>query len=146
MNAVNTDKLIGTPFEGLLLGDDLDPYQFICDAQYQTTTIDTFPIKIFAAMFPAFWEQDIKDGIDIANEGMGFTAYEWTDVWSDDVRVIYRVTNLTGFSGYTNSLFQYFNGHNISENIAMDWVIRLGSDGKYIVAHELGHASGINGH
>lgn len=142
-NAVNTEKLIGTPFEGLTYGDDLDPLMFLCDEQYRTETITEFPIKIFAALFPAFWEEDIQEGIAIANEAIGFEAYEWTDEWNDTVGIIYRVTNLEDYSGYTDFLYEYFNGKSISENLAADWTIRLQVDGEYLVAHELGHATGL---
>lgn len=143
MNTINTEKLIETPFEGLTFENDVDPYMFICDSQYRTETIDAFPIKIFAAMFPAFMEEDIELGIQMVNEAIGFTAYELTDIWSDDVRVIYRSSNLAGATGQATVLRISFNNHEYSENEGTDWAIQLQADGEFLAAHELGHATGL---
>lgn len=62
-NAVNTEKLIGTPFEGLTTGDDFDWDFFLC-GDYRTETIDEIPIKIFAAFFTEDEEAIIQEGLD----------------------------------------------------------------------------------
>lgn len=144
---INTQKLVGTPFEGLEIGDDFTGYEFIC-GQYKTETIDTFPIYIFAAFFTDSEEEIIQEGIDIANEAIGFTAYELTDTWSDDVRIIYKVRDVEGGKGEINSSDNYYNGNIYSELIASDWIMRIENYpfSKWLVAHELGHATGISSH
>ncbi len=162
-NTVNTDKLIDTPFEGLTEGDTLDLDLFLC-GKYRTNTIDTSfpttPIKIFAAFFTADEEALIQEGVTLANTGMGFTAYELTDTWSDDIRTIYKVSDLdtvlnsntNGVSGATSSIYVTFDGKSFSELEASDWAIAIdageaNSTGLlYTIAHELGHASGIRSH
>lgn len=162
---VNIDKLIGTPFESLVAdagtlegsnlvyGDSFADNYFVC-GQYKTDTIDTFPIKIFAALF---WDADddaIQEGIALANDAIGFTAYEYTETWSDDVRVIYAVSENSigaGAGAETRPVYHSFNGTNYSEVITPDWAIIIEKSGrgfidKYEVAHELGHATGIQNH
>lgn len=148
--AVNIEKLIGTPFEDLLFGDSIDPATFIC-GQYRTEAIGSFPIPIFAALFPYDLELIIQEGIQMANEGMGFAAYEYTETWSDNVRVIYLVEEIDATIGepigMIEPLFQTFNEKQYSEKIATDWAIQISYlPEAYIIAHELGHASGISGH
>ena len=41
-DTVNTEKLIGTPFEGMTRGDDLQWGTFLC-GQYRTETVDSLP-------------------------------------------------------------------------------------------------------
>lgn len=144
---INIEKLVGTPFEGLTTGDDFPYYFFICD-QYRTESIDSFPIPIFLAFFTEEQEAAISEGIEIANQSIGFTAYELSNVWIEDIRVIYRVANLDDASGQTRYFSQYFNSRIRSEAVPMDWTIVLTSTGinKWVVAHELGHATGISGH
>ena len=69
-NTVNTEKLIGSPFEGKTTGDDFAWGFFLCNP-YRTTPIDTFPIKIFAAFFTSNEEASIQEGINIANMHLG---------------------------------------------------------------------------
>jgi hypothetical protein len=146
---LNTEKLISTPFEGLTIGDDLSPYLFSC-GRYRTDTITSFPIPIFTALFTETEEIYIKRGIDAANEAIGFTAYEFTDTWSDDVRVIYKVDvpYNPSASALTLGIDRFFNNFSYSENQSTDWTIQLAQTGinKWVVAHELGHASGIVNH
>jgi hypothetical protein len=148
--AVNTEKLVGTPFEGLTTGDSIDPMTLLC-GQYRTETINSFPIPIFAALFNYGQELSVQEGIEMANEGMGFTAYEYTETWRDDARVIYAVNEIDATTGdavgMIEPLFQTFNGKQYAEKIATDWAIRITFlPAAYIIAHELGHASGIYGH
>jgi len=151
---VNTEKLIGTPFEGLSTGDDFAWSFFLCN-QYQTVFIDEFPIKIFVAFFTKAEEGLIQEGIDVANEAMGFVAYELTNEWNDRLRVIYKVSEIVrenGFDpnarGYTISEIYQFNNFITARKQNADWAIELIFSGirKWTVAHELGHASGIGSH
>ncbi len=156
-NSVNTTKLINTPFEGLTTGDDFNTDLFMC-GKYRTETIDSFPIKIFAAFFTTSEEAIIQDGIVVANAGVGFEAYQLTDTWADDVRVIYKMDLIVspstgqdnGAAGFTNSIIFNYNGKFAAEIEAPDWIIELETSpyplDKWIVAHELGHASGIQSH
>lgn len=143
----NTTKLIGTPFEGLETGDEFPYYYFICD-QFKTETIDSLPIYIFAAFFTEEEESIIQDGVNIANEAIGFMAYELTNTWSDDVRVIYKVNTIDGAVGKARTAYYYFNGNVESESFVPDWQILIEAAyvSKWVVAHELGHAMGIRGH
>lgn len=150
---VNTEKLVGTPFKGLTYGDDFNETFFLCD-QYRTETIDAFPIQIFAAMFWRADEEYIQEGIDVANEAVGFQAYELTDTWSDDIRVMYAVSEGSlgeGVGGQAYAVYLSFNGTQYAEVQAPDWAIALEKDtGAFIspktVAHELGHATAIQNH
>lgn len=152
---VNTEKLVGTPFEGMETGDDLPWSTFFCGS-YRTETVDRFPIEIFAAFFTADQEAVIQEGIDIANTAMGIEGYALTDVWRDDLRVIYKVMEIIDedqgdFSeagGITPSLTYDFNGKIWAEAIPADWIIevRTAPLSKWLIAHELGHASGIEPH
>lgn len=147
--SINTEKLIGTPFEGLTSGDNFPYYNFICD-QYRTDSIDSFPIPIFLAFFTAEQEEIITNGVEIANQAIGFTAYEVTDTWSDLYRVIYKVDDIgiDEVIGHTKGYYRYFNGKIEAEKISPDWAIELVSSGinQWVVAHELGHATGIRSH
>ena len=150
---IDSAILEGTPFEGKELGNDLSLSFFLCD-QYRTETIDSFPIKVFPAYFTATEEQVVQDAIDIANEGIGFTAYELTDEWDDTNRVIYKVKTLVDIEGIVGSnvvgnarvLMYYFNDHTFSERIVPDWVILIDNlwVDKRVIAHELGHATGLS--
>lgn len=146
---INTQKLIGTPFEGLTLGDSLNPETFLC-GQYRTSTIDSFPVLIFVAFGADITEAIVQEGIDIANEAVGFEAYAMTDTWSDDVRVIYFVDSVgngdvDALAG-TYALDQIFDGLIYSRRQSTDWAIQVEYPDKWIIAHELGHASGIQEH
>lgn len=150
---VNTEKLIGTPFEGMETGDDFSWELFQC-LQYQTNSIDEIPIKIFTAFFTDNEEQVISEGVNIANEAVGYTLYELTDAWNDTYRVIYYVQKIedNGFepsaTGKTLSLEASMEGYTYASTQAVDWTVELESNGidKWTVAHELGHASGITAH
>lgn len=155
---VNFDKLVGTPFEGKEVGTAGDigyPKMFLC-GKYATASITEFPIKIFTAFFTAADEKLIAEGVEIANTAIGFKAYELTDTWSDDVRVIYKVTSgyiLTFHpngqpNGVTFGLWADFNGSRLSAIVEADWaiIITYVIDLELVVAHELGHAAGILEH
>lgn len=145
---VNTNKLIATPFENLTTGDSIDPLTLLC-GKYRTEAINSFPIPVFAALFTAIQEEVIQEAINIANDSIGFTAYKYTDTWTDDVRVIYKVENLSDIGspiGHAKVLAQTLNNKQYSERLITDWAIRITFVEDFIIAHELGHAAGIPGH
>lgn len=154
--SINSEKLKGTPFEGLEEGDELAWYFFSCGS-YQTLTIDTYPIQIFAAFFTPSQEEIIQEGIDIANQSMGLTYFELTEDWNDADAIIYKVSAIEDINfdlsfpealGKVIGLQSHFNNHRYSEVTSPDWVMELTPIGinKWIVAHELGHAAGIVNH
>lgn len=155
-DSINTEKLIGTPFEGLTTGDEFDWEYFLRCGNYRTETIDEIPINIFVAFFTEDEEAIIQEGIDIANTAMGDTFYVLTDEWSNDVRVMYKVENIIneetgidyGSAGHGNLVESRFNDKTYAETEIPDWQIELTNSGvnKWVVAHELGHATGITGH
>lgn len=145
---MDTEKLVGTPFEGLTAGDSLERTLFIC-GQYRTESIDSFPIRVFAAFFYDYEEEIIQEAIDFTNEALGFEAYEMTDEWSNDVRVIYQMEDLDA-NGDNTGIVMGFNGTQYAEVQIPDWAVRI-NEGRsllpmYVVAHELGHANGIQNH
>lgn len=152
-DTINTEKLIGTPLEGLTRSDDVDGKLFLCGG-YRTETVDSFPIKIFTAFFYKYDEETIQEAVDFVNEIIGFEAYQITEEWSDDVRLIYASDSWgleEGAGGSTFSLYMSFNGKRYAEVVAADWAIVLDERysvpvHKYTVAHELGHATGIRNH
>lgn len=144
-NYINTEKLVGTPFEGLTLGDSFPDNFFLC-REYRTEKIEFFPIKIFTAFLTQRKEEWVEEGIGLANSAMGFTAYELTNEWSNDNRVIYEVGSADDAAGRTYAFYMTFNGKIEAEKQAPDWAIVLDDAGPVTVAHELGHASGIRSH
>lgn len=152
-NVVNLEKLVGTPFEGMITGDDIPFYTFQCN-QYKTEIISEFPIKVFTAFFTLREEEQINEAIEITNEAIGFTAYQLTEIWADDVRVIYKVAKIADEDreldavGFTMSNQYTFNGKSFAELQASDWSIEVNTAqmGGFTIAHELGHASGISTH
>lgn len=147
---LNSERLIGTPFEGMAIGagDSLDPEMFLC-AQYRTNTIDSFPTQIFVALGSDIEDAIVQEGIDIANDAIGFTAYEMTNAWSDDVRVIYFVDEVDGTANAVGKTYANdftFDGFVYAKKQSTDWVIVTSVVNKWVIAHELGHATGIEGH
>lgn len=154
-DTVDTEKLKNTPFEGLTRGDDFD-WEFFRCGNYRTETVDELPIKIFAAFFTEGEEEEIQAGIDVANTAMGPTEeggvfYELTDEWSYDVRAIYKVGKIadegTGLDlsadAITLGVSYGFNGRTYAETVVSDWAIELRNWNRWVVAHELGHATGL---
>lgn len=141
------EKLIGTPFEGLSIGDTIPVWEFVCD-EFFTTEIVEFPIPIYAAFFTVSEEEMIRDGIDIANKAMGEKVFELTDTWDDNLRMIYKIDEFKNDSiaaGMTLSIYYTYNNKNFAETVVWDFMIRLADVGvnPWVVAHELGHAMGM---
>ena len=155
---VNTEKLAGTPFEGMTTGDDLGWSDFR-QGDYLTFRVDSTPIPIFLAYFTDLQEAEIELGVDITNEAVGYDVYEVIDTWQDDARVIYMVNAIGDeASGFGEEFFTEnpavalastirFNSTTFSEVVVTDWIVELrDSDGidRWTVAHELGHAMGLD--
>jgi hypothetical protein len=158
-----TEKLVGTPFEGLITGDDIDWCYFVQD-DYLTLTIDEFPITVFLAFFTENEEKKVIDGVGLANEAIGFEALEVIEEWQDNARVIYKVTEIYdeyfydkwGYekgmfidengAGIINSIKYKYNDKSYAETVVPDWSIEITEDRIYdfVVAHELGHAFGLD--
>lgn len=158
-----TDKLIGTPFEGMAIGDDVPWCQFL-EAQYLTTTISEadLPIPIFLAFFTASEEEIVKHGVEVTNTAIGFNLYQVVDKWCDECRLILKVNIIKDQraeelgipeSFYTDAIGftvnYYYSFENLfSSTVVTDWAIEIKASqikdyGWSTVAHELGHATGI---
>lgn len=154
---VNTAKLAGTPFEGATKGDAIG-WDDLRSGSYLTYKIDSTPIPVFLAYFSASEETEIKEGVVMANNSVGFEVFSVTDAWDNSARVIYKVDAIgDAESGFGEEFFTenpavtltsrlLFNGKNYAETVVADWLVELRDDGvdRWIVAHELGHAMGID--
>jgi len=158
-SSVEPDAL---PFEGLENGDDFSWGYFIRNA-YKTQTVTSLPQPIYLAYFNEDEEEIILEGIEIANQAVGFEVFEVVSTWTNKTRVIYKVTqvdfegqdkttgevqNFDRVVGYTYSRNVYRDGLFESGRIVTDWAMELkeGRVSKWVVAHELGHALGIQKH
>ena len=146
----NKNKLIGTPFERHDANNWIDPEYFLC-VRYGTYHYDRrVPIKVFLVYFTREEEQLIKEGIAMANEAIGFELFAVTDKFTDDVRVIFKLNKLglpeDDLYGQTFRRIYGFDGYQYSHVIVTDWAIALKVVSSFVVAHELGHAMGIQGH
>ena len=149
-----------SPFDGVDLGDDFGWGKFIRD-EYQTASVTELPIPVYLAFFTPDEEDEIRAGIDFANETMGMQVFEVTDTWDPHDRVIYQVhtiafddshdagtDNFDNVIGYTYSRNIYIDGKYEAGRVVTDWAmeIREGHVSRWVVAHELGHAMGIQKH
>ncbi len=148
-----------SPFEGLSTGDDFTWGEFI-NSPYSTTAVTTLPIPIYLVFFTDAEKQAVLDGIDMANLAVGFDVFEVVDEWQADARTIYKVDDIdfddpefvpstTGsIIGYTYHGNVYIDGKYDAGRIVVDWSMELksGNISKWVVAHELGHAMGIQSH
>lgn len=149
----------GTPFDGLTRGDGFGWGQFIRN-QYKTTRINELPINIYCAFFSDAEKKEIYAGIDLANEAVGFEVFRPIETYSDKVRVIYKVdkiefedehqdASLKAAVGYTFALSVYpWSDKEESGRVVVDWAmeIKSGFANRWVIAHELGHAMGIQKH
>lgn len=151
---INTGKLIGTPFEGLTIGDDFDECTLLYN-EFRTESMDELPIKVFTAFFTKKEEQEILAGIAIANNAVGYNLFELTDDWEDSHRVIYKVS-LIDFPLYNADPIGIIFGiglktdeNKYSSHQYSDWFIQIEQSSdheatfKWTTAHELGHAAGL---
>lgn len=150
-----------TPFYGLYAGDDFFWGEFI-RPPYRTTTVEAFPIPIYLAFFDDLEKGEILKGIEIANKAVGYDIFEVSDTWDDNHRLIYKVDaiyfapeettetidNYGLVIGYTYSRNIYMDDKYEAGRVTTDWAMELRSDqvSRWVVAHELGHAMGIQKH
>ncbi len=147
------------PFEDHDLGDNFAWGAFIRGA-FQTTTVKSLPMPVYLVYFNEEEEKIIEEGIEMANDAIGFDVFEIVDEWSSTVRVIYKVSKVefpgskeagtlsNRVVGYTYCRNVYRNGLYDAGRVVTDWAMELkaGSITKWVVAHELGHAMGIQKH
>ena len=140
-------------------GDDY-PWGFFIRGAYQTTSVTQLPIRVYAAFFTPDEEDIVQEAIDIANEAVGYPVFQLSDEWTSTDRVIYKVNtisfaseetdgqDLTNVVGYTFSRNVYINGLKESGRIVTDWAMEIKAThvNKWVIAHELGHAMGIQKH
>lgn len=150
-----------SPFEGLINGDNFEWGEFIHDG-YQTTEVNSLPIPVYLACFDEDEKEEVLAGIAMANGYIGFQVFYVTTTWSDNVRPIYRVSEIyfdedsedLGISennnivGYTYSRNVYVNGNYDAGRVVTDFAMEVkeGHVDAWVVAHELGHAIGIQQH
>lgn len=154
--SVDTAKLAGTPFEGASTGDAIG-WAALRTGQYLTYSVDSVPIPVFLAYFTSDEEAAIEEGIALANSSVGFEVFRVTDAWTDTARAIYKVESIYDVDyGFGEDSFEEnpaiaiasilsFDDKLYAARVICDWQIELRSDGvdKWVVAHELGHAMGL---
>ncbi|OGQ08606.1 MAG: hypothetical protein A3G32_02310 [Deltaproteobacteria bacterium RIFCSPLOWO2_12_FULL_40_28] len=150
-----------SPFEGLTTGDNFEWGTFIHD-DYQTTQVNSVPVPVYLACFDEDEKEEVTAGIDMANGFIGFQAFYVTSTWSDDVRPIYKVSEVyfdedsedlgiatnNNIVGYTYSRNVYVDGKYDAGRVVTDFAMEVkeGHVDAWVVAHELGHAMGIQQH
>ncbi|MBI4410878.1 MAG: hypothetical protein HY541_00135 [Deltaproteobacteria bacterium] len=156
----NTSNLAGSPFAETESGEAFEWGKFI-RAPYQTTEITSLPIPIFLAWFSDNEKEEVLEGIAIANEAVGFEVFEAVDTWTASARAIYRVddidfdedevsgvTNFDSVVGYTYNRNVYVDDKYDAGRVVTDFAMEIRADyvNQWVVAHELGHAIGIQAH
>lgn len=148
--------LTGTPFDGKTTGDSFS-WSAFRQGDYKSDSVDAVPIPVFLAYFTTAEEETIKEGIAIANQGVGFEAFQITSSWQNQNRVIYKVDQIGDpENGFAEEAFAenpaitltsdlLFDGKSSAAKVIVDWQIELRDSGidKWYVAHELGHAFGL---
>lgn len=149
-----------SPFETVETGDSLTWGQLI-RAPYETTEVTSLPIPVYLAYFNEEEQTEILAGLSIAIEGVGFNIFEVVDEWTSDVRVIYKVdtvafedegvsttSDFSNVIGYTYNRNIYIDEKYDAGRVVTDWAIEIRADrvNRWVVAHELGHAMGIQEH
>lgn len=142
-------------------GDSYDPDTFLNNG-YATRSIQELPIPVYAQFFSEKELKEISIGIEIANtalnledaKGNPIAVFELVDTWTPKARLIYKATELgknasgNNISGWTHFIYYKTSGDDYAGILVVDWVMRLkeGYVGRWLVAHELGHAMGIIEH
>ncbi|MBI2338937.1 MAG: hypothetical protein HYU99_01015 [Deltaproteobacteria bacterium] len=158
--AGDTGNLTGSPFEETESGEPFEWGKFI-RAPYQSTEITELPLPVFLAWFSDGEKEEVLEGIAIANEAVGFEVFEVVDSWISTARVIYKVDDIdfnddevsgvSGFDsvvGYTYNRNVYINDKYDAGRVVTDFATEIRADyvNHWVVAHELGHAMGIQAH
>ncbi|MDO8519666.1 MAG: hypothetical protein Q7T11_05845 [Deltaproteobacteria bacterium] len=147
------------PFDPDGLGDEFGWGKFIRDS-YMSDSVRELPIPVYLAFFTLDEEEEIRAGIDMANTAMGMTVFEVTDTWHTRDRLIYKVHSVLfegeeagtddfdNVIGYTYSRNTYVDDKYEAGRVVTDWAMEIkeGRASRNVVAHELGHAMGIQKH
>lgn len=148
------------PFGTAETGDSMTWGELIRNP-YQTTEVAELPIPVYLAYFNEEEKDEILAGIEIATEGVGFDVFKVVDEWASDVRVIYKVdtvafeeegvsttSDFSNVIGYTYNRNIYIDEKYDAGRVVTDWAIEIRDDrvNRWVVAHELGHAMGIQEH
>ncbi len=141
-------------------GDDL-PWAYFIRTPYQTTEVISLPIPVYLAGFEDSEKEEILKGLQTANQAVGFDIFEVVEEWGSEVRVIYKVeeiyfeepeiadsVNFSNVIGYTYNRNVYIDGKYDAGRVVTDWGMEIRTDriNRWVVAHELGHAMGIQSH
>ena len=143
------------------MGDDLEWGLFIRNA-YESSSVAELPVPVYLASFDDEEMAEIEAGINMANSSVGFTVFEVVDEWTPEARVIYRVSEVNfdespeiastadfdHVIGYTYNRNVYMDDKYDAGRIVTDWAMEIRKDSidRNVVAHELGHAMGIQSH
>lgn len=146
-------------FENAVTGDSFEWGKFIHDP-YQSTEVGKLPVPVYLAFFTEDEKAEIKEGVEIANHAVGFEVFEIVDEWSERNRLIYKVDsvyfdgdtagidNFDVVIGYTYNRNIYLNDKYDAGRVVTDWAMEIRTDHvtRWVAAHELGHAMGIQKH
>lgn len=152
------------PFDGLESGDDF-PWGHFTSDNYFTLQL-SLPIPIYLAFFSPLEIKEVQKGLDIANDAIGDEVFTIVENWHPEARPIYKVSeihfddqNLTQaarrqdhgrMAGYTYCLATHLKPleREHTDRVIVDFAIEIkaGNVNRWVVAHELGHAFGIQEH